>query len=90
MGQRLPYKQALTYPMLKYIRLSRNCSQAKFGQISGIDQTVITRLERGELALTPIYEERIRQAIRALRVSNYELDAIRKLIDMKEIRGYRP
>ncbi|MEH7441128.1 helix-turn-helix transcriptional regulator [Bacillus sp. JJ1122] len=89
MGQRLPYKQEITYPMIRYIRLARNCTQEKFGRISGIDQSVIAKLEKGELDLTPIYESRIRQAIRSLRISNHEIDAIRKLIEMKEIRGYK-
>lgn len=88
--ERLPYKQELTYPMIRYLRLSRNCTQEKFGHIAGIDQSVIAKLENGELDLTPIYESRIRQAIRSLRISNHEIDAIRKLIEMKEIRGYRP
>lgn len=88
--ERLPYKQEITHPMIKYLRLSRNCTQEKFGRIAGVDQSVLAKLEKGELEFTPIYETRIRQAIRSLRISNHEIDAIRKLLEMKEIRGYRP
>jgi transcriptional regulator with XRE-family HTH domain len=86
---RLPYNQTITYPMVKYIRMSRNLTQHKFGQIAGIEQSTLAKIESGIVELSPHYETKIRQAVRQLRVSNYELDGIRKLLEYKSIRGYR-
>ena len=56
MTQRLPYKQEITYPMIRHLRLIRNKTQGQFGCIAVIDQSVIAKLEKGKLELSPIYE----------------------------------
>ncbi|MED3759692.1 helix-turn-helix transcriptional regulator [Peribacillus frigoritolerans] len=76
----LPYQQKLTYPMLKYIRLCRNLTQEKFGEVCRIDQSVVAKLERGEIELTIGYESRIHQGCRSLNINEIELESIKRLL----------
>ncbi|HFJ9408095.1 TPA: hypothetical protein ACLBZV_000940 [Bacillus cereus] len=55
----------------------------------GIDPATICRLERGQLDFTPYYHEKLKNVIKRLRISNVELASIRKIIEMKEQRGYK-
>lgn len=55
----------------------------------GVDSATICKLENGQLDFTPYYHEKLREAIKRLRVSNVELASIRKIIEMKEQRGYK-
>ena len=55
----------------------------------GVDYSVISRLERKELNFTPIYQERFRTACRKLRISNIEIVSVRKILEMKDQRGYK-
>ena len=55
----------------------------------GVDYSVISRLERKELNFTPIYQERFRSACRKLRISNIEIVSVRKILEMKDQRGYK-
>lgn len=55
----------------------------------GVDDSVISRLENGHLEFTPIYQERFKDAMKRLRVSNIEVASIRKILEMKSQRGYK-
>lgn len=46
----LPYQRKISYQMIKYLRLTRNLTQEKFGEVCKIDRSVLAKLERGELA----------------------------------------
>jgi DNA-binding XRE family transcriptional regulator len=87
---RLPYNQTITAPMLRYLRLSRNLNQERFANICGLDRSTLAKLERGELELTPHYHSKIKDGIRSLRISNHEVDGIKRLLELKMIRGYKP
>ncbi|MCK2018844.1 helix-turn-helix domain-containing protein [Peribacillus frigoritolerans] len=82
----LTYQQKLTYPMIRYIRLCRNLTQERFGEVCRIDQSVLAKLERGEIELTVNYEGRILHGCQSLKISEMELDSITKLLELnKEI-----
>lgn len=57
----LPYQSKITYQMIKYIRLTKNLTQEKFGEVCKIDQSVLAKLERNELDLSIHYESKIIQ-----------------------------
>lgn len=84
----LPYQSKITYPMIKYIRLCRNMTQGKFGEVCKINQGVLAKLERGELDLSIHYETKVMDGVKALNISDYELNAIKELLSLKsEVKG---
>lgn len=86
---RIPYKQEFDHRYIKYIRHTRNKTQGDFVHFMGVDRSTIGKLERGELDFSPYYESKLKDAIKRLRVSSIELASIRKIIEMKEQRGYK-
>ena len=80
----LPYQQKITFQMLRYIRLTRNLTQKGFGAVCQIEQSVLARLERNDLQLTPHYETKVMDGVRVLNVSQYELDTIKTLLLLKQ------
>ncbi|WP_342537952.1 helix-turn-helix transcriptional regulator [Sporosarcina sp. FSL K6-1540] len=80
----LPYQRKITYQMIRYIRLTRNLSQAKFGEVCKIGQSVLAKLEKNELQLSPHYETKVMDGVRALNISQYELDTIKTLLLLKQ------
>ncbi|USK27362.1 XRE family transcriptional regulator [Bacillus sp. CMF21] len=83
----LPYQQKLTYPMLKYIRLCRNMSQESFGAVCKIDQSVLAKLERNELQLSPHYENKVLEGCHNLNISELEFSSVKRLTELKAQRG---
>lgn len=88
-NNRIPYNQEIDYRFIKHVRIIRNKTQMDFGKIMGIDASTVGKLERNELAFTPAYHGRFKDAMKRLRVSNIELSSIRKILEMKEQRGYK-
>jgi transcriptional regulator with XRE-family HTH domain len=86
---RLPYNQHFDYRYIKPVRHLRNKTQLEFEQVMGVDRSTIGKLERGELDFSPLYESKFKEAIKRLRISNVELASVRRIIDMKEQRGYK-
>lgn len=79
----LPFQSKINYKMLKWIRLSRNMSQRQFGEVCKIDQSVLAKLERGELQFSIHYETKVLDGIKALNISEVELEAIKEVIFKK-------
>lgn|GEM_PF-6963613 len=86
---RIPYNQEFDHRFIKPVRHLRNKTQAEFEKFMGVDRSTIGKLERGELEFTPLYQSKFKDAIKRLRVSNVELASVRKIIEMKEQRGYK-
>lgn len=86
---RIPYNQEFDFRYIKYIRHARNKTQVEFVHYMNVDQSTIGKLERGDLEFTPYYESKLKDAIKRLRVSSIEIASIRKIIEMKEQRGYK-
>jgi transcriptional regulator with XRE-family HTH domain len=86
---RIPYNQEFDHRFIKHIRHARNKTQHDMVHFMNVDQSTIARLERGQIAFTPYYESKLKDAIKRLRVSSIELASIRKILEMKEQRGYR-
>ncbi|CAH0283303.1 hypothetical protein SRABI134_04095 [Peribacillus sp. Bi134] len=55
----------------------------------GVNKSTIGKLEKGSLDFTPYYENKLKDAIKKLQISNIELVAIRNIIDSKERKGYK-
>nr|WP_272183315.1 helix-turn-helix transcriptional regulator [Bacillus thuringiensis] len=72
--------------MIKYIRLCRNMTQEQFGEACKMDRSVLAKLERGELPLSPHYESKIMDGIRALNISQLELVSVKRIVELKEQR----
>lgn len=80
----LPYESKITYPMIKYLRLTRNLSQEQFGKACKIDQSVLARLELGSIELSINYESKIIEGCRALNISNVEMVSIKRIVELKQ------
>lgn len=89
--ERLPYNQldSVDYRYIRQIRFIRNKTQKELAELMTVDNVVISRLERNEISFSPLYQEHFKLACKRLRVSNMELASIRKLLEMKEQRGYK-
>lgn len=88
-NSRLPYNMDYDHRFIKPIRHSRNKTLQEFSCFMGVDPATICKLEQGRLDFTPYYHEKLEDAIKRLRISNSELASIRKIIEMKEQRGYK-
>ncbi|MCI2257221.1 helix-turn-helix domain-containing protein [Domibacillus sp. PGB-M46] len=88
---KLPYNQKdeLSYKYVRQIRFLRNKSQKEFAEIMGVDFTVLSRIENGQLAFTPVYQDRFKTACQKLRVSNVEISSIREILYEKAKKGYK-
>lgn len=86
---RIPYKQEFDYRFIKPVRHLRNKTQQDFSEFMCVDASTIGKLERGELKFSPLYESKLKDAIKRLRVSGIELASIRKIVEMKNQRGYK-
>ncbi|KXY54506.1 MULTISPECIES: helix-turn-helix domain-containing protein [Bacillus cereus group] len=82
----LPHERKITYQMIKYLRLCRNMTQTQFGEICKINQGVLAQLERGDIALSPHYENKIMDGIRTLNISQLELVSVKRIVELKEQR----
>lgn len=82
----LPHERKITYQMIKYLRLCRNMTQTQFGEICKINQGVLAQLERGDITLSPHYESKIMDGIRALNISQLELVSVKRIVELKEQR----
>ncbi len=88
-NSRLPYKMEYDHRFIKYIRHARNKTQGEFSQFMNVDTSTIGKLERGNLEFTPYYHEKLKDAIKRLRISNVELVSIKNIIEMKQRKGYK-
>jgi transcriptional regulator with XRE-family HTH domain len=89
--KRLPNNQleSVDYRYIRHVRLIRNKTQKEMAVLMDVDHVVISRLEREEIAFSPLYMERFKEACKRLRVSNTELANIRELLSEKAKRGYK-
>ncbi|MBT2730329.1 helix-turn-helix transcriptional regulator [Bacillus sp. ISL-75] len=83
-----PYNTHLDYRYIKQVRFIRNKTLAEFSTYMNVDKSTIAKLEKNELAFTPHYEDKLRDAIKRLRVSNVELNSINKILEIKAMRSY--
>lgn len=86
----LPYKPEIKPQMLKYIRLSRNITQTTVAEKLGVSQKMISDYENGKYEdFSPNVYARVRELVRAYRISRYEIDSYKKLMEIKARRGYK-
>ncbi|AXI08158.1 helix-turn-helix domain-containing protein [Oceanobacillus sp. 143] len=76
----IPFQSRITYPMIRWIRLSKNLTQEQFGQACRIDQSVLTRIETGEIDLSLNYESRILKGCKRLNISDHTIQSIKELV----------
>jgi DNA-binding transcriptional regulator YiaG len=88
-NSRLPYNQEFDHRFIKYVRHSRNLTLDRFSPYMGVNKSTIGKLEKGTLDFTPYYENKLKDAIKKLQISNIELVAIRNIIESKERKGYK-
>lgn len=77
------YKVPLDYRYIKHIRLMRNKTLAELSLYMNVDIATLSRLENSKVTFSPLYESKLRDAIRKLKISNVELLAIKNLLDIK-------
>ncbi|HDR6219342.1 TPA: helix-turn-helix transcriptional regulator [Bacillus cereus] len=83
----LPYQRKITYHMIKYIRLCRNLTQTQFGEVCKIDQSVLAKLERGDIELSVHYKSKIMNGCKVLNISELELLSVKRIVELKQNRG---
>lgn len=82
-----PHERKVSYQMIKYVRLCRNMTQEQFGEACKMDRSVLAKLERGEFPLSPHYEAKVMDGIRALNISQLELVSVKRIVELKAQRG---
>ncbi|WP_214891683.1 helix-turn-helix transcriptional regulator [Exiguobacterium sp. s142] len=85
----LPYRQPIDYRQIAVLRILRNKTQREFADMMEITHTTLSALENGNKKLTPYYEDKVRNVLKRLAVSNADIVATRQLVSNKERRGYR-
>lgn len=82
----LPYKQNyhLDYRFLKQVRLLRSLTLKDMEKYMGVDYSVLSRIENGQLPFTEIYSNRFLLACQKLLLNDSEVNAIRKTIELRE------
>jgi transcriptional regulator with XRE-family HTH domain len=70
---------------LKPVRLIRNLTQKELAELMEIDPPALSRLEREEIAFSPIYRERFISACNYLRISSRELSSIKQLLESQNL-----
>ncbi|WP_416054697.1 helix-turn-helix domain-containing protein [Bacillus paranthracis] len=86
----LPYKPEIKPQMLRYIRLSRNLKQTDVAEKLGVSQRMISEYESGNVEdFSPNVYARVRELVRRYRIDRMEIEAYRKLIEIKARRGYK-
>jgi predicted transcriptional regulator len=88
-NSRLPYNQEYDNRFIKPIRHARNLTLVAFSPYMGVAPETINRLEKGHLEFTPYYQEKLKDAIKKLRISNIELTSIRTIIEQREGKGFK-
>lgn len=53
-------------------------------RLMNVDQSTLSKLERGELDFTPAYFSRFEAACKKIRLNNTEIASLRKVIELKE------
>ncbi|WP_163528807.1 helix-turn-helix domain-containing protein [Halobacillus ihumii] len=74
---------------LRQVRLLRNLTLKDMAKYMEMNDTIISRLENGQIDFTPYYHDRLKQACKKLKVTNDELLACRNIIQQREKRGYK-
>jgi transcriptional regulator with XRE-family HTH domain len=84
----LPYNMEYDHRFIKYIRHARSKTLNEFSYFMGVDASTIGKLERKVIDYTPYYDNKLREAVKRLRISNVELVSIRTIIEQREKRGF--
>lgn len=74
---------------LKQVRLLRNLTLSQMQELMNVDQSTLSKLERGELDFTPVYYSRFEAACKKIRLSNIEIASLRTVIQLREKRGLK-
>ncbi|MEI2310045.1 helix-turn-helix domain-containing protein [Bacillus nitratireducens] len=86
----LPYKPEIKPQMLRYIRLSRNLTQAAVAEKLGVSQRMVSEYESGSIEdFSPNVYACVRELVRAYRIDRYEIESYKKLMEIKARRGYK-
>lgn len=86
--RRLSYNPEIKAEFLPFIRLCRNQSQHNFANLAGINPVILCQIEAGKKPLSNLYLQRIRVAMYRLRVSGEEIECIKRIIAIRNYRGY--
>lgn len=86
-----PYKHEYHADMryLKQVRLLRGLTLKEMGKQMNIADSVLCRLEKGNLRYTSTYQKRFKLACSRLKVSNTEAIHMAKTIELRDIREGR-
>lgn len=79
--------EVLSHEHIKAIRQLRNKSQKEWAELMNIDPGNLSRIESGELKLSPIYGSRLWKAIELSNISEFEIESIKTLIEYRKRRG---
>ncbi|MFF2500176.1 helix-turn-helix domain-containing protein [Peribacillus sp. NPDC058075] len=74
----------LDYRYLKQVRLLRSLTLKDMEKYMGVDYSVLSRIENGQLPFTEINSNRFLLACQKLLLNDSEVTAIRKTIELRE------
>ena len=84
----LPFTQHYDYRYIKELRNLRNLTLTDFSAYMKTDVATLSKLENQQLQFSVHYSSKFHQAMDELKVSQFELATIKRVIELKEQRGY--
>jgi transcriptional regulator with XRE-family HTH domain len=83
----LPFISEYDYRYLREVRHLRNLTINEFSTYMKVDTGTISKLENNQLQFTIHYESKFKDAIEKLKISHLELLSIKRVIELKALRG---
>ncbi|SIR38218.1 hypothetical protein SAMN05878482_103487 [Peribacillus simplex] len=83
----IPFIQLYDYRHIKETRLLRNLTLSEFSTYMKTDVGTLSKLENNLLEFTPHYHSKFSDTIQELKLSNLELISIKRVIELKALRG---
>ena len=83
----VPFIREYDYRYIKETRRLRNLTLSEFSVHMKTDVGTLSKLENNQLQFTIHYESKFKDAIQELKVSNLELLSIKRVIELKALRG---
>ncbi|MCT1905268.1 helix-turn-helix transcriptional regulator [Oceanobacillus sojae] len=83
----VPFTQKYSYHYIKEVRRLRNLTLEQFSNYMKTDVGTLSKLENQQLPFSVHYQSKFNEALQELKVSDFELSALKRVIELKKQRG---
>lgn len=85
----LPFTLNYDHRSIREVRRLRNLTLIEFSKkYMKLDLATVSKLENGQLQFSVHYMSKFHSALEALDVNHFELQTVKKIIEIKEKRGF--